>query len=144
MWVVKAPNENVCSGISWYDYIYSKGGAKSVCGCTGKLRMVVFKLQGHGLLQMWNNRGQFEGSGLKAQEMRFFVLSKHCVSSWFSMLVEEWGAAQATLTEGFPSWWILRRTRHPKSLSSVFMETMKHHPPFYHNQVNWKSRHILI
>lgn len=54
------------------------------------------------------------------------------------------GAAQATLTEGFPSWWVLRHTRHPKSLSSLFMEMMKHRPLFYHDYVNWPSRFKVV
>lgn len=54
------------------------------------------------------------------------------------------GAEQATLTEGFPSWWVLRHTRHPRSLSSLFMETMKHHLLFYHDKANWQSRLNLV
>lgn len=72
------------------------------------------------LLQMCeNNASQFEGWG----NVVVFVLSEHCVSSWFSMLVKkEWGleGRGATLAEAFPSRWVLRRTPRPKILSSVY------------------------
>lgn len=79
---LKPPLKNLCSGLSRYDYIYSKGGVKWIHGSTGKLKMVVLKVQGHGLLQMWdNNTGQFQGSGLKAQEMRFSLCWVSTVSA---------------------------------------------------------------
>lgn len=95
----KSPLTNLCSGFSWYDYVYSKCGVRMACGSTGKLKMVPLNIEGHGLLQMWNNNArQFEGSGLKAQEMWFSLC---WVSTWFSMLVEEWGLRRPPLLKVF-------------------------------------------
>lgn len=67
--------------------------------------------------------------------MVLLVLSEHCVSSWFSVLVVEWGLHRPPLVKVF------HRGESSdihgiQSLSSLFMETMKYHPLFYRDQVN--------
>lgn len=64
--------------------------------------------------------------------MVVLVLSEQCVSSWFSMLVEEWGLNRPPLLKVF------HRGESSdihgiQGLSSVFMETMKHRPLLYHD-----------
>lgn len=90
---------NICSGFSWYDKVYTKCDSRMAGGSKGKLKMVLVNIQGHGLLQMWNNNArQSDSSGLKAQETRFSLC---WVSTWFSMLVEEWGLCRPPLLKVF-------------------------------------------
>lgn len=99
---LKSPMTDLFCGSSSYDYIYFRAG-EGFTGSTGKLNMVLLEVQGHGLLHKWNNNARpvwmfrFEGSGNAV----LFVLSEHCVSSWFSMLVEEWGLQRPPLLKVF-------------------------------------------
>lgn len=125
-WWTSPPN--LRSGCSREDCFYSNCGLGMAGGSREKLKekkKVLWDLQGHWLLQMWNdNAQQFEGSGLNSGYAVLFVLSKRLVFhvGWGV------GAVQATLTEGFPSWWVLRLAQHPESLLFLFMETVKHRP----------------
>lgn len=80
---LKSPMTNLCSGFSWYDHIYSKGGVKRIRGSTGKLKKWIYWK--HKDMDFYrcenNNTVQFEGSGLKAQEMRFSLCWVSTVSA---------------------------------------------------------------
>lgn len=71
---------------------------------------------------VWRFRSESSGNAV------LFVLSQHCVRSWFSMLVEEWGLHRPPLLKVFHRGESSDIQRHPKSLSSLFVETMKHSP----------------
>ena len=142
MCVVKGSKLKLYWGFWWFDYIYSKGGVEMIHESTGKLKMVPFKE----FKDMDFCRCETTiHANLKVQVWRLRKCGSLCAEWALCQLLVfhvGWGvgAAQASLTEGFPSWWVLRRTRCPKSLSSLFMETMKQRPLLYHDLVNWQSR----
>lgn len=104
MWVVKVPNDKF---VQWFllvwPHLLERWSEKDSWEHRKVKKMDLLKAQGHGLLQMWKQqyspvwRFRFEGSGNAV----LFVLSEHCVSSWFSMLVEEWGLHRPPLLKVF-------------------------------------------
>lgn len=50
---LKLPQLKMCAVVLlWYDCLYSKGEENRIRGSAGKLKTVLLKVQGHGLLQM--------------------------------------------------------------------------------------------
>lgn len=99
---LKSPVKHLCSGFSgmttftqkveWKGFVGAQESQKGSIWITRTLTFTDVKQQ---YRPVW--RFRFGGSGNAV----LFVLSEHCVSSWFSMLVEEWGLHRPPLLKVF-------------------------------------------
>lgn len=131
----QSPQWQICAAVSRYICVYWKGEVRRGRGGTGEVRNG--SISSTRTPTFTDVKQQYRAS-LKVQVWRLRKCGSLCAEWALCQLVifhVGWGAgaAQATLTEGFPSWWVLRHTRHPKSLSFLFMETVKNRPLFYHD-----------